>query len=1248
MNKRGISSLLNFGIGVRLTLILLAVIVVSIAVLVYFSITTIRTAGQSAQQASNAVLREQSEDYLSQLTDEFAENYDIRIEKVRADARVLADFAVALFSNSEVLNSDAYWLAADHMIYGADGQYMSRDDDISSLYVPNSVEITEEINLIIEQSAFLDFQIASIVEGDPNTVAAYLITKEDITRYYPNIDLGNIVPADYSPVSDIFFQISTPENNPDRAIVWTPVYDDPAAQGFLVSAIAPVYSTQDEFLGVIGIDLSLTELTDSIENLDIATGGYLFLVDDQGRTLALPQQGYLDLLGPDADPNELGVDLLTRSTQFSQVVQDMVAGSSGFQELSVSGEELFVSYAPLSGTGWSLASVTRAEQMLRAGSELQEQLDAVSDTLIRQRILRYAALILVISMVVGFFITNRMVTPLRDLAQAAEQLGAGDLDQVVHVTGRNEIGVLASSLNTMREQLRDLFQNLEERVSRRTQDLELAAEVGRRLSLLSDLETMLTEAGEIIRQRFDLYYVQIYLTDDTNRFLVLRSGTGEVGQSLLMRRHRLPLDRSSLNGTAAVERQPVIVENTAESLIHRPNPLLPETRSEMVMPLLVGDRVVGVLDMQSSQPGALSEENLFAFDVLANQLAIAIANSLLFEQADEAQEALKKQMARTSIESWQEYLDAIENPERIGYAFDQGTLHPLDEPLSQISEVNSILSPIHILGQRIGAFRFENETGWSASDAELVASVSEQLSQQIENLRLIARSERFRREAQEAVQRLTREGWAAVQERTGPGYEYDGQEVTSLSADSDSQPDDAALANMLSYDIRVRDEAIGQFMIAGLDELSAQQQALISGINLQFSTHIERLRLQQQSDQALSETEDQTVRLSALNELSDALNRAETLDEIYQTSAMYLSEIVDSERVSMTRLLEVDDEDMLEVFALQGETGLVPTGSMVPVDGTAVGDAVLTQRDVVVPDLRDSKYGGNSTLIKAGLLSSMAIPLMVGGESIGTINFGSQKLNTYTTRMRDIANQAVSLIASAIEIRNLFEQTQTALDRTDILYAVSQGLNEAESDDDILFAAVRPAVQAGAISANLVHLELDEQGDPTWAEITANWRREGESPVPVGTRFFLPDMPFSGLWISDPEHPVFVSDVRTDERLDEISKTVIEQGGSRAITIVPLGQTGLREGLLIFNWLQPHEYSQIEKEIYTTLIGLVSPKVQSRRINQQTQIRADQEALINRISQQIQSTTTVDDALQVAIRELGRALDAKWTSVQLG
>ncbi|MFM8321107.1 MAG: GAF domain-containing protein, partial [Chloroflexota bacterium] len=328
-------------------------------------------------------------------------------------------------------------------------------------------------------------------------------------------------------------------------------------------------------------------------------------------------------------------------------------------------------------------------------------------------------------------------TPIARLTETADQVRSGNLDAQAAVRSNDEIGRLAATFNDMTQRLRQTLGGLEQRIHERTRELTLAGSVGRTLSQERDLDGLLRLSAELIRSSFDLYYTQIYLTDASRRALVLRAGSGSVGVELFRRGHRLAIGSGSLNGEAAASRRPVIVSDTAASARFRPNPLLPETRSEMCVPLLVGDQVVGVLDMQSKRAGYLAEDKLPAFQALAGQLAVAVDNANLFAETQAARREVERQARRSALAAWDAYLDGVARPERIGFVADSASVRPLAEveppspaPLNAptVPAPVRVEAPILVAGAPVGRIQLERPAGqaWSEEDAGLVASVAQQ------------------------------------------------------------------------------------------------------------------------------------------------------------------------------------------------------------------------------------------------------------------------------------------------------------------------------------------------------------------------------------------------------------------------------------------------------------------------------------------------------------------------------------------
>src|SRR5690349_10102985 len=156
---------------------------------------------------------------------------------------------------------------------------------------------------------------------------------------------------------------------------------------------------------------------------------------------------------------------------------------------------------------------------------------------------------------------------------------------------------------------------------------ETAAEIARDISSSLDLDELLEKAVELIRARFDFYHAAIFLKDLPGEFVVIREATGDAGAQLKRSGHKLGIGSKSVVGFVAGHGEPLIVNDTARDTTYYANPLLPETHAEAALPLKVGDRIVGVLDVQSKQSYAFSDENLRTLQILADQLAIEIGRA---------------------------------------------------------------------------------------------------------------------------------------------------------------------------------------------------------------------------------------------------------------------------------------------------------------------------------------------------------------------------------------------------------------------------------------------------------------------------------------------------------------------------------------------------------------------------------------------------------------------------------------------
>ncbi len=838
---------------------------------------------------------------------------------------------------------------------------------------------------------------------------------------------------------------------------------------------------------------------------------------------------------------------------------------------------------------------------------------------------------------VGWVLT-RSLRPIGSLTEAAQAISSGDLGRTVIVKGKDELAILASAFNSMTTQLRNLIGSLEQKVSERMRDVQLAAEVSQSISQVKDLDVLLSEAVEMIRSHFNLYYVQVYLVDIVGRSLVLRAGTGSVGQELLSRGHRLALDATSINGKAGMEKRPVLVTDTASSGVHRPNPLLPDTRSEVAVPLVVGEKVLGVLDLQADQPGTFQAENLFAFQALANQLAVALQNATLFEQAEQARFEVEAQMKWQTRKGWQEFLDAVQRSERIGFAFNMAGVTPLEEPLSEPASAQELEVPITIAGEPVGRFRIEPERALDAADAEFVSQVARQVGEQIQNLRLLAQAEQYRQEAEQVVQRLTREGWESYQHSQDEerlGYVYDRQMVSPLVSELNDYPERASL-----LPLQVRGEQIGELGVVSENGLDEESQELMQAVARQLSTHLENLRLLEETRRTEAELATRAAEMMKVAELATQVTTQTEVDELLQS---LVDQVKESFGLYHAHIYLMDGTgERLNLAAGAGEVGrkMVMAGWQISAtsEKSLVARAARTRQAVIVNDVRaDPEFLPNELLPETR--SEMAVPLVVGNRVVGVLDVQSDQVEHFTAEDASIQTTLASQVAVALQNAQQYRETQAALEKSETLYAITRTATRSLELNEILSEMLTQVLRATHLDMGLISMVDPDTGDLALAVHHA-------MPEPLVRKLSIQGLKGTlCAMVYNEQRAISINDLEKDSPIDASGLVGL---GIHAYQGVPLEARGKVLGTLCaFSKESQTDLSQ-SLELMQIVGQQVGIAIENAQLFQRTQQQAEREASINMISQRIQATTSVEEALQVAVRELGRTLGAQRTTIQLG
>lgn len=799
----------------------------------------------------------------------------------------------------------------------------------------------------------------------------------------------------------------------------------------MTSLVVPIMEN-DRFYGVAGVDLKIDFVQGIVDEINLYNGtASTVLMTDTGTLVAVRNH-----------PDQALQPAASLYPDFEQIRPRIAAGET-FTSLSPDGQYLRV-FAPVevgeTGSHLSLGLIIPFSAITSSATT-----SAIREVLISIGIMILALLGL-------WYLTGLITRPIINLTTVANTISAGNLNATADVEAPNEIGVLAKAFNAMTSQLRNMLDTLEQRVAARTRNLELAAEVGRAVSQVRELDVLLKDACELILKEFNLYYVQVYLTSANQKSLNLEAGTGEVGAQLVKREHRLPFDANSINGRAAVEKRSVVISDTTQSATFRQNPLLPETRGEMAVPLIVADKVVGVLDMQSREAGVLNEEILPAFEALAGQMAVAIQNANLLKEANEARAEVEKQARRLVRQNWNEYLDAVHTPEQIGFKFDQKEIVTLADVKESKNSENVISSAISVTGEPVGSLAVQME-GSSRKDQalELVNAVAQRMAQQIENLRLLESAERYRQKAELAVRRTMLEGWQQFMKSRQHGkiaYRYDTREIQPIG----QYPESASL----TLPITTRDQAIGKVSILGSEEPDHASLEIVNSVVKRLGDHIESLRQYDQTQSALAQSE-------KLFQVSGQITQATNLQELVSATVTTLGiPVVNRAILIAFQFGEAGDPEQLTIIGnWWNGTGheVTPVGTRYSRDVMRVMPMFISPAPVFFNDVFNDERVDATTLElvakRLNLRSVAVLPLYSANQQMGALVLEGEEPHTFTQEEIRLFSSLAPQIATVVENRRQFEMAQRQAEREAMLNAINQKIQTATSVEAVLQIAAR-------------------------------------------------------------------------------------------------------------------------------------------------------------------------------------------------
>lgn len=410
---------------------------------------------------------------------------------------------------------------------------------------------------------------------------------------------------------------------------------------------------------------------------------------------------------------------------------------------------------PFHGMTLMIAATTYIDEFSRPVISMQEQAQEIR-TRYRGLVVQQSAIIASIGAILtlltaavvyalGRRAAMQYIHPIKTLSEMSGEIGKGRgirEEQVNILRREDEIGTLAQAFIQASSQIEDLVNTLEQRVAdrtaileRRSAQLEAAAQVAREAATIRDVRELLNETVRLISERFGFYHAGLFLLDENREYAVLQAASSEGGQRMLARGHKLAVGRVGIVGYVAATGEPRIALDVGEDAVFFDNPDLPQTRSEMALPLKARGQMIGVLDVQSVEPSAFTNEDVAVLQTMADQLALAIENSRLIEDAESRLREVSTLLSRSTEEAWSR---AVARHPEWRYVYDQVDVRPAPPP-----DKPQIAIPLRVREETIGRLSLLlGDRDPNPEELALAQTIAEQASQALESARLFQETQR--------------------------------------------------------------------------------------------------------------------------------------------------------------------------------------------------------------------------------------------------------------------------------------------------------------------------------------------------------------------------------------------------------------------------------------------------------------------------------------------------------------------------
>jgi PAS domain S-box-containing protein len=817
------------------------------------------------------------------------------------------------------------------------------------------------------------------------------------------------------------------------------------------------------------------------------------------------------------------------------------------------------------------------------------------------------------------------------------------------------------------DQLRDTLSVLQHRVSSLTHDLQVAADVSQQVTSILSLDELLPYFVELTKSSFELYHAQVYLLDETGENLVMTAGAGEAGRQMKARGHHIPLNAEhSLVARAARSREAVIASDVKSDPDFLPNDLLPDTRSEMAIPMIVGDSLIGVLDVQADSAEHFTEDDIRVKTTLASQLAVAVQNAHSFQQLQQA-EADTRRIYDLSVDmigsaslstgkftnlnpAWEKALgwttDELMAEPFINFVHPEDRERTLKEFADQVAAGKQSIFFENRYGAKDGSYHWISWNAIPVAEQGETYFVARDVTEQ-------KTSEFFLRQSMKDVEdirfAIDQHSIVAITDQTGKILYANDKfcEISKYSREELLGQDHRIVNSSYHPKSFIRDMWVtiangkvwkGELRNRAKDgSLYWVDTTIVPFLNEEGKPY-QYIAIRNDITERKRQGEElarRAAELQAVADVATATSSIRDVDELLQQVSDLTKERFNLYHAHVYLL----DGETLRLAAGAGSTGrqMVANGHYIPLnhENSIVARAARERKGVIVNDVRASAdFLANPML--PDTRSEMALPMVVGDHVIGVLDVQADAVDRFDSNDILVKGTLASQIAIALENARYLEQMSALLGQTETLYTASQKLNQANSYQDVLNVIVSATAIRNMTRASLTLFNrpwTDEA--PELLVVQAAWERSGHPSIsPVGTQYPVADSP--AMRVYDRYKPLLSPDIEQDTRLDEVTRDVLlNHMGMRSSFSFPVTVGDQWLGFVGCQGAEVTHLTDDELRQINTLTTQAATIIQTLRILEATETARQHAETLAELNAAL-SLASDEDSILAALDELAR------------